>query len=944
MGGTGMAKLAATLLLAAAAFPACALELHVAVDGNDANDGSAGAPFASLERARDAIRALKTGAGLPEGGVVVRVHQGVYHRQGTFALAAEDGGTAAAPVVYRGDGPEGGETRLLGGVRLTESSFKPVTDPAILERLDEAARGQVVQADLREMGITDPGKYPIRFRGAAAVPEVFFQNRRMQIARWPNEDWTTVEKVIERGARPRDRGSNVAVGAAPTTPGQDSNWDRPGTIQYQGDRPGRWNVERGVWLNGYWCYDWYDEALKVKSIDLEKRHITFEIAHFYGIGGGNPGPRRFYAFNLLEELDQPGEYYLDPDTLILYFWPPAPLGEEGVLVSTLGEPLVSLRDVSHVTLRGLILEACQGTALTVDDGREVRIQACTVRNTGTTGITVNGGERHLVEGCDIHDTGTLGLVLTGGDRPTLTPAGHEARNNHIYRFGRRQRTYASGIQLGGVGNRLAHNLLHDAPHQAIGMAGNDHIVEFNEVHHVIMETDDCGALYTGRNPSNRGSIIRYNFWHHLGTPLGHGNAAIYFDDGDGGQTVFGNVFLRTGQPSYSNFGAVFNHGGHGNWIDNNVFVECRRAVGASPWGESRWISMLKGDLWQTRLLKEVDITKPPFTERYPELVGYFEPEGKPRVNLARRNVVAMCGEVAKGNYVEENNWVTGEDPGFVDAAAGNFALREDAPVFREIPGFEPIPFARIGLYRDELRPSLPAREWSYAPPAQAAAPDVRPPRPAPPPPATLEAKTGPAPVFRVPRAAATVTVDGTIAPAEWDGAKPEQAMSLAQRHTGEPANPVSQAWLRHDGENLWLAVDNAMDPAKPMRIGRQWGQDEAVELAVRNVALGKDAPILVLRGYADGHLAASADAGAPAEAVRRAVEGVEYAARVVDASRWTAEWKIPLASLGVNPAEHRKLAFNLTVRKVGSSLWLMWEGTGGNSWWVERAGFLELEP
>lgn len=923
----------ATLLLAAT-LPMGAREWHVAVDGDDAGDGSRQAPFATLERARDAIRALRTGAGLPPGGVTVWVHSGVYHRDSTFVLTAEDSGTPEAPIVYRGAGEDGG-ARLLGGVRLPAAVFQPVTAPAVLERLDEAARGEVVQADLRAAGIADPGSYPIRFRGAARVPEVFFRNRRMQVARWPNEGWTTVERVVERGARPRDRGSNIGVGGVPRQPGQDEDWDRPGTIQYQGDRPARWNIERGVWLNGYWCYDWYDEALKVRDIDLDQRHITFEIAHFYGVGGGNRGPRRFYAFNLLEELDQPGEYYLDPDTLILYFWPPEPLDEEGVLVSTLGEPIVALRDVSHVHLRGLTLEACQGTAMTVNDGREVSIQACTVRNTGTTGITVNGGERHVVEGCNIHDTGTLGLVLSGGHRPTLTPAGHEARNNHIYRFGRRQRTYASGIQLGGVGNRLAHNLLHDAPHQAIGMSGNDHIVEFNEVHHVIMETDDCGALYTGRNPSNRGSIIRHNFWHHLGTPLGHGNAAVYFDDGDGGQRVFGNVFFRTGQPSYGNFGAVFNHGGHGNWIENNIFVECRRALGASPWNEQRWISMLKSDLWQTRLRKEVDITTPPFTERYPELVGYFEAEGKPRVNEARRNVVAMCGEFTRGNYIEEDNWVTGEDPGFVDAAAGNFALREDAPVFQHIPDFEPIPFARIGLYQDEFRPSLPTREWTHAPPSQAAPPDRRAPRPAPPP-------KGPPPVFQVPRAAAPVAVDGEIEAAEWGGADPEQAMLLARNHAGERAQPVSRAWLRHDGANLLLAVDNAVQA--PMRIGREWGTSEAIELAVRNPALGENAPILILRGYADGHVESSAEAGAPAETVERASQGVEFAARVVDASRWTAEWRIPLASLGVDPAEHRRLSFNMTVRKPASNLWLMWEGTGGNSWRLDQAGFLELVP
>jgi hypothetical protein len=92
---------------------------------------------------------------------------------------------------------------------------------------------------------------------------------------------------------------------------------------------------------------------------------------------------------------------------------------------------------------------------------------------------VSGGTGHRVEGRDIHDTGTGGLVLEGGDRKTLAPAGHEAVNNHIWRFSQHQLSYASGIILGGVGNRAAHNLLHDAPHMAVGIGGNDHVFEYN---------------------------------------------------------------------------------------------------------------------------------------------------------------------------------------------------------------------------------------------------------------------------------------------------------------------------------------------------------------------------------------------------------------------------------------------------------------------------------
>ena len=99
-----------------------------------------------------------------------------------------------------------------------------------------------------------------------------------------------------------------------------------------------------------------------------------------------------------------------------------------------------------------------------------------------------------------------------------------------------QLTSAYGLSFAGVGNRAAHNLIHDAPHQAVFVGGNDHVFEFNEVHRVCTETDDCGALYKGRNPSWRGNQIRFNYWHDIGSPMGHGNAAVYFDD-DGGDTV-----------------------------------------------------------------------------------------------------------------------------------------------------------------------------------------------------------------------------------------------------------------------------------------------------------------------------------------------------------------------------------------------------------------------
>ncbi len=656
-----------------------AAEFYVAPNGNDTNAGTEAKPFATLERARDAIRASKA----REGSTVV-VRAGAYQIGASFVLGPQDSGTETAPVVWQAAPRE--KVRLIGGPTMPASSFGPVTNQAILNRLDLAVRGKVVQADLAAFGIKDLGNYPDLFRGVPMVPELFFNDQRMTVARWPNEGWATIARIIDGG----------------TTHQASNQPPRPGVFEYSGDRPARWNVEGGVWLLGYWCFDWYEEAIKVKAVNRETRQIMLARPAAYGVKQGNPSPRRYRALNLLEELDQPGEYYVDRKSGLLYFWPPSQIAGARVVLSTLKAPIISLKDASHVTLRGFVVEAGLGDGLAVAGGRNNRIESCEVRNFRQVGVRVAGGTGHCVESCDIHDTGTGGLVLEGGDRKTLTPAGHRAVNNHIWRFSQHQLSYASGITLGGVGNRATHNLLHDAPHMAVGINGNDHLFEYNIVRDVCTASDDSGALYKGRNPSARGNIIRYNFWQDIGSPMGHGTAAIYFDDGDGGDTVLGNIFVRCGYPGKGSFGTVFNHGGHDNIAENNIFVDCKRALGSAPWNDKRWMETIAGGhgcYWQRLLLKDVNITRPPYTERYPALLGFMNPQpGQPRVNHAKNNVLVRCQQVSSGNwkYTPEEMWITDQDPGFVNVAQGNFQLRADAELFKRLPGFKPIPFATIG--------------------------------------------------------------------------------------------------------------------------------------------------------------------------------------------------------------------------------------------------------
>jgi len=100
--------------------------------------------------------------------------------------------------------------------------------------------------------------------------------------------------------------------------------------------------------------------------------------------------------------------------------------------------------------------------------------------------------------------------------------------------------------------------------------------------------------------------------------------------------------------------------------------------------------------------------KPPYITRYPELAHLFEENPNyPRRNIVQDNLSVRSGDFGTGSNDVQGTWVTDEDPGFMDAANMNFQLKPDSPVWTKVPGFQRIPFERIGLYTDECRKALP---------------------------------------------------------------------------------------------------------------------------------------------------------------------------------------------------------------------------------------------
>ena len=659
------------------ATPMLAVEVHVARGGNDANPGSRAKPFASLQRAVAAVRG--------KGPATVWLAEGEFSVGDGVALDAGDGGSAKAPVVVRSVVPH--KARLSGARRV--EGFKPIPPEEAKCLISEEARRHVLVADLKAQGFPPLAKMPDRFR-APGIEEVVFGDVPMQPARWPNEGFATFTEVIDAGA------------SAPIHWVQREVY-RPGSFRFPSDRAKRWDFSRGVYLHGFWCYAWADEVLKAATYSPDTGELRLAAKHGYGIG--NPwhkkSKRQFYAIHVFEELDRPGEYYLDRKANKLYFWPPSPLGDTPVRLTLCRKPLLKAVGVANLVLRDLVLENGCGWAVQLSGCSNTRVENCVVRNMGLGGISSHGGHDNHIVGCEVTRTGSRAVSMSAGDRKSLTPGSCSVVGNHLHHLGRYDWMGGRGVTVGGCGNRVAHNLIHHCPTGGVSYGGNEHVLELNEVHHVCLLYADVGVFYTGRDWASRGNVVRWNYIHSNVDNGGSGSQAIYLDDCDSGDEVVGNIV-------YGGVGrGVLLGGGRDNTIRGNIFIHLPKGIHVDARGP-RGITLDKPGSWNLKAkCEKLDYLSPLWRKRYPKLATVLDEQPLlPMGNVMRHNIFIDCKRpfaLAKGVKPEwltrENNpvWKT-SDFAFLPAspAAGGLDLSKLPEIWKRLPGFEPIPFEKIG--------------------------------------------------------------------------------------------------------------------------------------------------------------------------------------------------------------------------------------------------------
>ena len=680
--------------------------IFVAPGGNDSGNGAKKNPFATVERALEEIAKLKGEGQMQQPTINLRA--GVYPIHHTLKL--DDKFSNINIQAYQKE-----KVIFFGGISIPVNKIESINASEINSNTDK----KIYKVNCKKLGITDYGK--IRNAGFArpygpSWGEIFINDKPMHLAQWPNEGMIPMGKVLDKGSIPRD--------------GDYSN--RGGVIQYDSLRINTWAKEKDAWMAGYFMWGYADDMVRIKSIDTVNKTMFTASATLYGFGSGESW-RRWYGVNILSELDTAGEYYIDRENGILYFIPPDKK-IESLEFSILEGPFFLLENTSNVSIKGITFECARGMGITMDNTNNIMIRGCSFKNLGSLAITVGkgiepfkdyrhegtgvakggivgslqehlytnttfnreGGKNNKVINCQFYQLGAGGIILGGGDRLTLKAGNNVVENCVFHDLNRIEKSYRPAIFLTGVGNKIRHCEIYNTPSMAILMHGNNHLLEYNYIHDVCTEAEDQGAFYFGRDPSERGTIIRYNYFENI--PDHFSTCAIYEDDGACGLTVTGNIFYKAGKRN------VLIGGGSDNNFTNNIFIGNKAGFHVDNRLQNWAKGLLTPDGLFRKRLEAVNYLNPPYSDQYPQLKIYFDSAAIPHENLVENNVYVRVEKIIDGNKewlnFKSNNWETNDDPGFTDWKNRNFSLKKNSLIFKEIPSFKEIPFQEIGLYEN----------------------------------------------------------------------------------------------------------------------------------------------------------------------------------------------------------------------------------------------------
>ncbi|WP_446809613.1 right-handed parallel beta-helix repeat-containing protein [Methylomonas sp. 2BW1-5-20] len=614
-----------TLFLASFFFcsTAMALDIYVSPTGSDTKlDGSSATinaaaktgPFKSLAKAQQFIRDLKT-AGKFTQPITVHVGKGTYQLKAALEFNDSDSGESGKEILWQG---EKGTTLITGGVQL-----------AGCQAYDAANPEQILSCPLDPtLATAIKGETDERVKGNAPAFEVFLNDYRLHPARWPDYDWAHIRTELT----PKIKFS--VYEKMPTLTGDLSD----------------------AQVHIFPGNDYLDQYIGISLLDQTNNQISLANPTATAIADG----RRFYLQNIQSALNSQGEWFYDQTNSQLLFIPPYDTIPKSIVISTV-QNLIKLDSASHIEISNLTFRHSSGHAITISKSDAISLDNLEINNVGGQAIYARNNTNTSISNSKLHDSGQGGIYLSGGNRPTLQASGNSIYNNTIYDYDTNL-LMAPAVDLDGVAINVLHNLIALGQGGGIRFNGNDHIFEKNEIYSVCQNSNDCGAIYSGRDWTYRGNVIQYNYIHDM---YGYGLAqvdisknliqytyegarGIYLDDGISGTNVIGNILVNAGTNS------IQLGNGRDTRIENNIIKTNKKAL---------WVAMYSPYYnwdWNRASLTTMPITNSLWQSKYPALAKPMSHDTWPEGNTIQRNVIistAYLGYSLRYQLPKESNLV-----------------------------------------------------------------------------------------------------------------------------------------------------------------------------------------------------------------------------------------------------------------------------------------------
>ena len=701
-------------------------KIFVSTVGDDSGDGSEEEPLRTLEKAMDVANEMREDS---DKLIEILLREGTYSVTNTIKIINSQKDDSLLKIsAYQDE-----KVTINAGVDIPLSAMNIADSDFTNAIIDKPNAGSVLQYNLKDAQIEDFGEISLRGHLISdekeAQAELSLNGEVQKLAGWPNGEYTGLIKPTDTNEYGKRTKSGIANGCS---------------FKVNYDRPSQWSKPEQAWLSGTIGPNYEFDYYPVSRFDSEEKRVYLSrgaLEKYY--------TEPYYRFeNVPEELDEPGEYYIDRQSGMLYFYPPEDAPKDSVLTITMSTPTLDVSgkapnsmfrivNSKNIVFENLIFKGGRGSAITGKNNSNIKFINCEINSFGENGIRFDASTDITISDCKIHDVGQDGILFVScGNYQTLSPSNIVVSNNDIYNFARLERSYKTGIDFGYrcVGATAANNHIHNGPHAGMIFYGVNNDIYGNEFDNLVTEFSDMDALYCNNSnyPWERGNKIHNNYFHDIGKSSMNGRhqinvRAIRTDNRGCGLNIYENLFYNIGDGGNGNgnngIGAITAEGTR-NRIFNNLFVDCNEAYfNTLQYKEIETAD--DGTLYPNTIInssgvevantingaKVADLKKqmenylPVYGKQFPELYNYFyEHPNMSKTNEFKNNMIiniAIPLSNFNGTQNEEGfrgsqmltaasgNYVSTSDPSFVSYDNGNLELSSSATLLVEgLPKFE----------------------------------------------------------------------------------------------------------------------------------------------------------------------------------------------------------------------------------------------------------------